>query len=284
MSSHFLELGIPLWQQLTLVFILGAIIGSFLDVIITRFNTGESINGRSRCLSCGKKLVWYELVPLLSYLALRGRCGVCHSRIPMRLLVSEILLGLLFVLAFLHAFSLPVLIFNWLLISVLVVVTFYDIEHMIIPNSLVLVTTALVGFLWWFMYGPVFSWGLLVSALLAAVGSFSFYASLWGVSKGRWIGFGDAKLAVPLGFILGPAGAFSFVIYSFWVGAAISVCLIGIQKLLKRGQTRLPFLRTPVKMKSEVPFAPFMVIAFLLVYLCEANVIRFMEKLMYAPF
>ena len=114
------------------------------------------------------------------------------------------------------------------------------------------------------------AWQLLAGAL-----SYGFFASLWYFSKGRWIGYGDAKLALPLGYLVGLLGAFSMIVLSFWIGTAISLGLIGASKLRhKRGQSALRFLATPLTIKSEVPFAPFLIIAFLLIYLFGIDVLE----------
>ena len=119
------------------VFLLGLIIGSFLDVIACRFHTGKSINGRSRCMSCGNTLTWYELFPLFSYLVLRGRCKNCNGRIPARLFFIEILTAFLFLYIALHTISLLELAFGLVLSSVLLLIVLYDYNHMIIPNEFV---------------------------------------------------------------------------------------------------------------------------------------------------
>ncbi len=272
----------PTWTIVFFVFVLGAIIGSFLDVVVTRFHTGASINGRSRCMSCGKDLCWYELVPCLSYLLLRGRCHGCNSLIPKRLLITEVLTGGLFLLVFFSSTSLSALFLNWVLVSVLVVVTIYDLEHMIIPNEFVATLLVVAAALWYVGVGESGLVAGLLPVLISVGGAFFFYASLWFVSRGRWIGFGDAKLAAPLAIVLPPMATMSFVILSFWVGAAISLTLILVQYLLKRGQKHLPFLIAPITMKSEVPFAPFMIAAFLLVYFLQVDVLNLVSFISYA--
>jgi leader peptidase (prepilin peptidase)/N-methyltransferase len=257
-----------------MVVVLGLIIGSFLNVYIYRFHTGKSLAGHSHCMSCARKLAWYELMPVVSYLALRGRCSSCGSYIPFRYVTVEVLTAALFTLV--YAFTpltwlLPV----WFCLSAaLVVILVYDLYHLVIPNELVLFVSALALAMFFMEYGWNPSPALLYSAG-AAVGAFLFYGGLWLVSRGRWIGFGDAKLSIPLAFMLGPLGTFSFIVLSFWVGASISVCLLGVQKLLRRGQHRLSKYGFSLTMKSEVPFAPFMIIAFLLVALFGVNVLDF---------
>jgi prepilin signal peptidase PulO-like enzyme (type II secretory pathway) len=113
---------------------------------------------------------------------------------------------------------------------------------------------------------------------LSALGAASFYFFLWIVSKGRWIGFGDVKLALVLGLFLYPLQAFSMVVFSFWIGAGVSVLLLLSVALLKRGQKRLPFLPVALTIKSEVPFAPFMIVSFCLVFFAHANVLALIES------
>ena len=86
------------------------------------------------------------------------------------------------------------------------------------------------------------------------------------------MGLGDAKLALPLGLLLGPIGAFSMVVFSFWIGAVVSVALLLLQHLYRKGTTRLPFVATPLRMKSEIPFAPFLILGFLFVYLFHVDI------------
>lgn len=271
---------LPLWYQYTLVVLLGLIIGSFLNVYIYRFHTGKSLAGSSHCLSCGTPLRWFELFPVVSYVVLRGRCRSCGSYIPARYLLVEILTASVFIVLF-SVSSLNLLFVLWLVLaSILVVIVVYDLYHLIIPNELVLAVSA-VALL---MYGVANQWSLslllLMPHLWAALGAFLFYGSLWFVSKGRWIGFGDVKLSIPLAFWLGAWQTFSFVILSFWVGAGISVVLLLLQRLLKRGQHRLSKYGIAITMKSEVPFAPFLILAFLMVALFHTNVLVLIDELL----
>lgn len=257
---------LPVYFVPTVVFILGLIIGSFLDVIVCRFHTGKSINGRSRCLSCGHTLSWYELFPLLSYLCLCGRCLKCEGHIPLRLLATELLTAFLFLYVAVQTQALIALGFGLVLAAVLIVVVLYDYNHMVIPHEFVFALCALAVI---FLTATVYTSQqmlTLVPFIISAIGSFLFYAGLWFVSKGRWIGLGDAKLAFALGLMLPPAMAFSMVVFSFWIGAVVSVLLLTLQRLARSGKKHLPFLHIPLTMKSEIPFAPFLVCSFILVF------------------
>jgi prepilin signal peptidase PulO-like enzyme (type II secretory pathway) len=265
---------LPWWYFGIWATLLGLIIGSFLNVFIYRFHTGRSLSGSSHCLSCQAPLRWFELFPVLSYLALRARCRHCHATITPRYLVVEALTGLLF---FLVIYFIPVWWLwplAWILMSLLVVIVVYDINHMVIPDSLVIATTVITGLHLvydWYMIGSV---AYVVYSVLAGVFAYGFFAALWKYSAGRWLGYGDAKLAFPLGVMVGWSGVFSMLVLSFWVGTIISLGILSYQYYRRRrGQQRLRFLSQPLTMKSEVPFAPFLIVGFLLVYLCGVDVL-----------
>jgi leader peptidase (prepilin peptidase) / N-methyltransferase len=262
-----------------LVFIVtgfGVIIGSFLNVYIYRFHTGKSLAGSSHCLSCQAQLSWYDLFPLVSYLALGGRCRRCSARIPSRYFWVELTTAILFVAVIL---TVPVSILTpvWLfLMAVLVVITVYDLCHLIIPHAFVytLIGIALTAtVLESYLVGGI-DWYSLGLDTLAGILAFSFFGSLWWYSSGRWVGLGDAKLALPLGYLVGIGGVFSMLVLSFWIGAILSLLLIAGQRLIaRRGQQRLRFVAGPLTMKSEVPFAPFLILGFLAVFLFGVDVI-----------
>lgn len=263
---------LPTLYVASIVFILGLIIGSFLDVIVSRFHTGKSINGRSRCMSCGHTLSWYELFPFLSYVILRGRCKSCGGHIPLRLLLMELTTAVAFMTVYFNAETFLMFLFGLVLVSLLIVIAVYDMRHMVIPHEFVfaalfmaVVHLALVTELFANMY-------MVVPYILSAIACSLFYGGLWVVSKGKWIGLGDAKLALPLGLMLTYTDALSFVIFSFWIGALVSIGLLLGQKLLVSGKKHLPFINVPLTMRSEVPFAPFMILAFIIVFLLDIDV------------
>ncbi len=268
----------PEWFFIFVVALFGLIIGSFLNVVIYRFHTNRSLNDRSHCLSCGTTLKWYELFPLFSYLVLRGRCRSCQSFIPYRYALVEVLTAITFLLAYFNTSDIGIFVFLTAFMSILVVVLVYDLYHMIIPDelslSLAILALFIVGYESWFA-NDISGLG---SALLSAFIAFFFFFSLWWFSSGRWLGLGDAKLAVSLGLLVGMNGVFSLVVWSFWIGALISVSIILFQKVnlhkyLGFGSTQR------VKMKSEVPFAPFLILAFVMVYFFNANILTFIEAI-----
>jgi prepilin signal peptidase PulO-like enzyme (type II secretory pathway) len=163
------------------------------------------------------------------------------------------------------------LVLNLVLVSLFMLIAVYDIRHTIIPDEL----TLMVGMVAFISLGYDFyilpDWNALLFRIGAGAIATFFFWGLWFVSKGRWIGLGDAKLAFPLGVLVGLGGVFSMVVFSFWIGALISVTLLAIQKILKRGKTHLQFLATPITIKSEVPFAPFLIAGFVAVHFLHAD-------------
>jgi leader peptidase (prepilin peptidase)/N-methyltransferase len=268
---------LPLGFFLTIFFLLGVIIGSFLNVYLYRLHTGKSLMGSSHCLSCGNPLRAYELVPLFSYLALRGRCRKCHSHIPKRYFLVELLTGVLFVGVALVAIDILTLLHLLFFVSVLTVIAVYDIYHMVIPDELVgalMVTVMTYKFYLLIIGYPVHAFALdVVAALLTSL----FLMSLWRFSRGTWIGFGDVKLVIPLALWVGYHAVFSMVVLAFWIGAVIGVLSIVGLKMYRRGQPHLRFVSQELTMKSAIPFAPFLILGFLTVLLFKVDVIAMLS-------
>lgn len=276
-----------------LVFIFGTIIGSFLNVVILRYNTGMKIfapKERSRCFSCGKKLQAYELIPLFSFLLLGGKCSKCKSKISWQYPIVECITGLIFLLIFVknlnlldlsltHFFATTA--FHLIVWSILIVITFYDLKHKIIPNGLVyslIVITFLGGVVF-----PAFN----LTNLIAGIVFFFFFFSLWFFSGGRWIGFGDAKLSIAVGFLLGLTYGTSALILAFWIGAAISIFLIlfsNIYKKISSKAVRNNYLLAVAKnltIKSEIPFAPFIILGTLIVFFVSIDILGLSNLFIY---
>jgi leader peptidase (prepilin peptidase)/N-methyltransferase len=252
------------------VFSFGLVVGSFLNVVILRLNSGWGVGGRSRCFTCSNQLSWLELLPVLSFVGLGGRCKNCKARISIQYPLVELATGFLFLFFFLREFSqnsfsfllVASLITSWAIWCWLLVIFVYDLRHQIIPNAFV------YGFLGLSLVSAVFEFGnlpldltFLVHRLLAALVLFLFFFSLWSISGGRWIGFGDAKLAIGIGLYLGLAGGLSAVAFAFWIGAGVSLAILAIQKIGRMVQkNRLSLGSKTLTMKSAIPFAPFLIL------------------------
>lgn len=239
-----------------LVFIFGTIIGSFLNVVVLRYNTGVSfVTGKSKCFSCSKDLHWYELIPLFSFLMLRGKCLKCNSKISYQYPIVEFITGMIFVGMFIKFGLTPILPLYLLVSSLLIVIAVYDFKHMIIPDTMVIIF-AILSFMVLYMTNSLSSFLSISNIsldLFAGPILFAFFAFFWLVSGGKWMGFGDAKLAIGVGFLLGLSGGIFAIMLSFWIGAIVSLSLILLQKI-KIAKFKLSF-------KSEIPFAPFIILS-----------------------
>lgn len=239
------------------LFIFGAILGSFLNALSFRFNTGKSMGGRSACMRCGHRLGWYDLVPIVSFLYLRGACRYCHSRISPQYPIVEVLAGALSVLVYVQN---PEPLSYGLFLSVWLTIVFigvYDMRHTIIPWSCSLLLMALT-FLSLFLPG-ISLWAFLAGPLLAAP---LFLLSL--VSRGTWMGWGDSAFELSLGWLLGVTMGLTALMLAVWSGALVGLMLIVLAKVtptLRAGRWPHGFT-----IKSEIPFAPFLALGAALVY------------------
>lgn len=241
-----------------------------MNVVILRTHTARSLGGNSHCMSCGHRLHAVDLIPILSYLGLLGRCRHCGARVSPRYLMVELATGLLFMFVFSLGLDTISTVLTLLFLSILLIIFVYDLEHLIIPDEYVIALTvlALVIVSW---TGSTFALPPLIDLAAPAL-TFGFLGGLWKVSNGEWIGLGDAKLSVPLALMVGLVASFSLIVYAFWIGAVISVSLLALERLLSRGKHRLRFFGVPLTMKAEVPFAPFLIGSFLLVTYAHADV------------
>ncbi len=235
-----------------LVFILGAIVGSFLNCLVYRLEKGKSMAGRSFCPKCKRQLGLWDLIPVLSFVFLRGKCRYCNKRISWQYPLVEIITGVLFLLIFNFQFLIfkQFSIFNfqtlvslaYLLIigSVLIIVFIYDLKTYLIPDKVVYPAIVLA-----LLFRLLTDWSSLPMALLAGLGASAFFFIIWAISRGKWMGFGDVKLALLMGLFLGWPSILVALFSAFFIGAIIGIGLM----IAKKKQ-----------LKSQVPFGPFLVI------------------------
>ncbi len=237
---------VPLAAQELFVFLFGLCIGSFLNVCICRLPEGESILfPPSKCPNCGHRLSWWENIPLISYLILRGRCSGCQKGISFRYPVVELLTGLVALFLW-HRFgpSLSFLIYFVFSCS-MIVVTFIDLAHRIIPDVISLPGIVL-GFASSFIL-PNLSWPDSLLGIIAGGGI--LYLVTWGyylITKKVGMGGGDIKLLAMIGAFLGWQ-AIPFVIFL----SALTGSVIGIIFILMKGKGR----------NYQIPFGPFLAMA-----------------------
>jgi leader peptidase (prepilin peptidase)/N-methyltransferase len=224
-------------------FVVGAAVGSFLNVCIVRLPAGQSVvYPPSRCPQCGARIRSWDNIPLISYLLLRGRCRSCGRRISARYPVVEALTGLMFVLL-LQRFDLsPHLGVAALFMAALIVITFVDLDHQIIPDVISLpgiVVGLVVSALG---YGP----SLVDSALGVVCGGGILYAVAFGyhaLTGREGMGGGDIKLLAMIGAFVGWRGVLVTLVLGSFTGAVVGVTLM----LARGADTRLP-----------IPFGPFL--------------------------
>lgn len=244
-------------------FILGTLIGSFLNVVAFRYNTGLTLKGRSKCFSCNKTLTWIELFPIISFILQGGSCRKCKSRISWQYPLVEICSGILFISVF---YFFPPMspeasfdtIFYLLITCLLLIITIYDAKHKIIPDALVY-TFAIISFARLFL-APDLSFQVpSLSTLLAGpIAALPFFL-LWLVSKGKWMGLGDAKLMLGIGWTLGLAGSINSMVLAFWIAAAVSVIwMFVVMRKFKR--------------HYEIPFGPYLILGMYLVLFFNVQV------------
>lgn len=208
------------------IFLFGLIIGSFLNCLIWREYKGETILGRSYCPSCKKTIKWYDNIPLLSFIILKGRCRFCKKRISWQYPLVELLTGALFVLALYYNlqilnFSVVNLFFYLFLISFLIIVFVFDIRWFLIPVKLLIFGALLIFLTQIYLGVPIKS--IVLSGLIGA----SFFGIQYFISRGKWIGEGDIWLGGFLGLALADFSKTLLLIFlTYLIGGFISIFLM----------------------------------------------------------
>ena len=259
----------------------GLLVGSFLNVVLLRFGFEESTRPRSHCQSCHHILHWYELIPLLSYLWVRGHCRHCGSRFSLQYPAVELTVGALF--AAVAFFSLPIstaaglfsfgaLLLFWAVFVLLVV---YDVRHTLVPTSfawLLVGSALLVRLAEVFLRTPG---DVLIDALLGGALLAGFLGLIVLLTRGKGMGAGDIYIGLALGILFGVGRGIEVITLAFWVGAAVGILLLITPRVLhavRRALVLSPRSRVHrsgeahswFKMKSEIAFVPFLFIAALL--------------------
>lgn len=273
--------GMPAILVGSLAFVLGAILGSFLNVVALRWNSDRggvpsfrkgglgriSLGSRSQCPHCHVKLAWYELIPVASYLIQGGRCRHCHVPMSPRYLLVELAAGLLLVTLFL-VYGLS---WHGLLLAIISCVLFIsllvDCEQFLLPDSLT------VGALGLSLMGIVFihpNLSQLTDAVWwnqplagASLGALAI-GGLYLITKGRGMGLGDVKLAPVLGLMLGGLGELVALSAAFLLGATVGLLLIAFGR---------------AKLKSAVPFGPFLIVGWWIVLIWGPQLVTWYTEL-----
>jgi len=266
------------------IFIFGLIIASFLNSIIYRLSINQDfLFGRSYCPNCKHNLSWPDLIPLISFLVLKGKCRYCKKPISIQYILVEFVTAVLFVIlirqniGLIYDFTLLRflnLCFMFYIVCSMIVIFVYDLKHYIIPDK-VIFPAIIVAFFYqlfniWNSFGV---WTLdfdilklLLSPILAAIVSSLFFLSIVLGSRGKWMGMGDVKLAFLMGLFLGSPKILIALFLAFFIGAIIGVILI---------------ISGKKTFKSEVPFAPFLIMGTFLALFFEHEIINFYLSVYY---
>jgi len=244
-----------------IVFIFGLVVGSFLNCIIYRLalpnfskkNLGglkgrprrkaSFLRGRSFCPHCKHTLNWQDLIPLLSFLILKRKCRYCRQKISFQYPLVELATGFLFVLNVHYLEGLLFTVYCLLLSCFLIIIFVYDLKHFIIPDK-VIYPAIIIALIFNFQFLIFNEFSIFNCSILSAVGAAAFFLAIIIISKGKWMGFGDVKLAFFMGLLLGFPNILVALFFAFLIGA-----IIGIGLILAKRKT----------LKSEVPFGPFLV-------------------------
>ncbi len=243
-------------------FWLGAILGSFSGAVAWRLRKKKDfVRGRSECEHCHHILAPLDLVPIFSWIFLRGRCRYCKKAIGWSVLLAELLLGLAFSLSY---FAWPFGLEGWLsgilfgiwlaVLAMLAILAIYDLRWTLLPDKLVfpLIALAVLFFIGRMVLSSVAPIDWPLEALYALMPITGIYGILYLASRGKWIGFGDVKLGIALGLLLGWQQALLALVLANFIGF-----LFVLPGLLSRKLDR----------SSQIPFGPFLIAGTILAFL-----------------
>lgn len=253
-----------------LIFIIGVCIGSFLNCLIYRLEENKKATGRSFCPHCKHTLGWKDLFPVFSFIFLKGKCRYCKEKISWQYPVVEIATGVMFwivfskfgvdLLVFLisgdyFAFALAILNLLLLLfiVSALIVIFIFDLKHYLIPEQVLFPAIGAAFMLIFFSHLGFWNFAL------ATIISTGFFAIIYYLSRGKWMGFGDVEIAFFMGFLLGFPNVLVALFLAFFFGAIISLILLGFY-----GKN----------LKSQVPFGPFLITGTFIALLWGSQIIN----------
>jgi len=245
-----------------IIFLFGLAIGSFINALIYRLYNQKPIVGRvrSECPHCGHILAWYDLIPILSFIMLIGRCRYCQKKISWQYPVVELTTGFLFVIIFfntLNQFSPPaggfnfsafaeasadwqfsiILIRDWLIIFTLLFIFVYDLKYLLVED-IVVIPAAIFSLIVNIIIGGTI-WKLLLAGGAAAL----FFLLQYLITKGKGIGLGDTRIGLFMGFALGWPNIIVAIFFAYSIGL-----IVGLFLLLTRRR----------KIGAQVPLGPFL--------------------------
>lgn len=244
-----------------ILFIMGVVLGSFFNVCIHRIPNKKSIiNPPSHCYNCNTRLKSLDLVPILSWTLLRGKCRYCGQKISKRYALVELLTGILFVLVYKAYGYSTITLYYLLLVSLLVVITFIDLNHYIIPDELIIF--GLIGASIFNILGQGISIKDSLLGCLICGGMLALIYLIELLIKKEAMGGGDIKLFGMVGLFLGIKLGLLTILLSVYVGAIYGVCSIIYSKMKQK------------EYNSIIPYGPFISVGALISILYGTNIIN----------
>jgi len=242
-----------------IIFILGLCIGSFLNVVIYRLPKKLSVVwGRSFCPKCKKEIKWFDNVPLVSFILLKGHCRLCRSPISWQYPVVELATGGIFLLSYLSHLSF----LSYILFAGLIAIFFIDLERQTIPDEIVFPLIFLFLIFLLITDRP----SLIIDYLPSALLSFLFLYLIFLLTRGKGMGFGDVKLAFLMGLSLGfPKVVVAFYI-AFLTGAFVGIILILVKK---------------ARFGQRIAFGPFLALSTIFTFLWGREILCLAQKLLF---
>ena len=246
-----------------LFIVLGAIWGSFANVCIYRLPENQkTIIGRSFCPSCKNKIQWFDNIPILSFVLLKGRCRHCNIKINLQYLIVELISGISFLTIY-YFFGITITTLLLLVLSVFFTIIFFiDLKHFIIPNTLTF-PLMILGFIK--SFDPNLNKAIFPNYINSLIGGFIGYSIIWliiyfykKIRKKEGMGLGDAKLMAVIGFWFG------------WVSIPIVIFISSFVALIFAVPS---LIKKSLKMSSEIPFGPYIIIGCIL-YVSFSNQIK----------
>ena len=243
-------------------------IGSFLNCVIWRLYKEESfLIGKSYCPHCHHSLGFWDLFPVLSFVFLKGRCRYCQKNISFQYPLVELATAIIFSFIYLHLGIISLSFIFWLIIiSFLIIIFVFDLKYFIIPDEVIYpaIFLSIIWLLYSFFIGIATSHEIILT-IISALGASLFFFLIWFFSKGMAMGFGDVKLALLIGLLLGFPNTIVGLFLGFLLGAIIGSIMVFLKK---KG------------FSSEVPFAPFIIAGAIISFFFGNSIVNWYLSLM----
>lgn len=201
--------------------VLGLVIGSFINALVWRVAHGKGLGGRSMCVHCKKQLRNTDLIPVVSFFILKGKCRFCQKKISWQYPLVEIVTALSFLMIAMQPIGLENIVAEWVIATFLISLFVIDLRYGILPDILTIPTIIAIVFIRFFLEP-----GVGMDMVLGGFIGFSFFALQWIVSKGKWIGDGDIRFGVLMGVLLGFPGVFLALLLSYSIGSMVAMALL----------------------------------------------------------